>query len=427
MLDQKIYDTYVEILKTELVPAMGCTEPIALAYAAAKAREVLGAFPDHADAYCSGNIIKNVKGVKVPNSDGMMGVEAAVVLGMTGGDASRSLEVLESVTKEDIARTKELLENKICSCHLEEGVANLYLTVVLKKGEESAEVTIENAHTNITRIVKNGAVLFEKEKEAAKKTADKSLLNMKDIVAFAEEVKLADVEEVLSRQVEYNTAISEEGLRGSWGAEVGRTILESYGDDIKYRAAARAAAGSDARMSGCALPVIINSGSGNQGMTCSLPVIEYAKELGKSREDMLRALCISDLIALDQKRYIGPLSAYCGAVCAGAGAGAAITWLSGGTQAEIENTVVNTIANVGGIICDGAKSSCAAKISAAVQAAILGHQMAMKGRVFGTGEGIVMDTPEDTVKAVGYVGRVGMKQTDVEVLNLMIGKADPAL
>ena len=377
-MDKKIYDTYVRILEEELVPALGCTEPIALAYAAAKAGEVLGTFPEHLTVACSGNIIKNVKGVTVPNSGGMKGVEAAAVLGLTGGDAI---------------------------------------------------VVIEDEHTNITRIEKNGNVLFEKEEpevQAAEitddETPDKNLLNLEDIIAFANEVRMEDVEDVLERQVKYNTRIAEEGLKNPWGAQVGRVVLEEFGDDVKWRAVAKAAAGSDARMSGCSLPVIINSGSGNQGMTCSLPVIEYGHAMKKTEEEIYRALCVSNLVALNQKRYIGSLSAYCGAVCAAAGAGAGITYLHGGTLEQLENTVVNTIADAGGIVCDGAKPSCAAKISTALQAAILSHKMAMRGLTFGRGEGLVMDCPEDTIKAVGYVGRAGMKQTDVEILNLMIGK-----
>lgn len=253
---------------------------------------------------------------------------------------------------------------------------------------------------------------------------DKSLLNLKDIISFANEVALNDVREVLERQIAYNTAISDEGMKHTWGAGIGPMIIEEYGNDVKWQAIARAAAGSDARMSGCSLPVIIISGSGNQGMTCSLPVIEYARQTDKPQDKLLRALCISNLVAQDQKRYIGPLSAYCGAVCAAAGAGAGITYLCDGTAEQIENTVINTIVNVGGIICDGAKPSCAAKIFSSLQAAFLAHTMAMKNIRFETGEGLAMKTAEDTVKAIGYMGREGMRQTDVEILNLMIGKTD---
>lgn len=428
-MNRKIYNEYVTILESELVPALGCTEPIALAYAAAKAKEVLGKMPDHITMRCSGNIIKNVKGVKVPNSGGMKGIEAAAVLGITGGDPSQALEVLEHVTDREIDEAEKLLKAGFCDCVLKDDVANLYIEAyaVCKKTEKSeALVVIEDEHTNITHIEKDGQVLFHKEKkeycQEREKTPDKSLLNLEDIITFANEVQITDVEKVLGRQIKYNTRIAEEGLRNPWGAQVGRVVLEEFGEDVKWRAVAKASAGSDARMSGCALPVIINSGSGNQGMTCSLPVIEFGKELKKSKEEIYRALCVSNLVALNQKKYIGSLSAYCGAVCAAAGAGAGITYLCGGTLEQIENTVVNTIADAGGIVCDGAKPSCAAKISTALQAAILSHKMAMRGLTFARGEGLVMDCPEDTIKAVGYVGRAGMKQTDVEILNLMIGK-----
>ena len=428
-MNRKIYNEYVTILESELVPALGCTEPIALAYAAAKAKEVLGKMPDHITMRCSGNIIKNVKGVKVPNSGGIKGVEAAAVLGITGGDPSQALEVLEHVTDREIDEAEKLLKAGFCDCVLKDDVANLYIEAyaVCKKTEKSeALVVIEDEHTNITHIEKDGQVLFHKEKkeycQEREKTPDKSLLNLEDIITFANEVQITDVEKVLGRQIKYNTRIAEEGLRNPWGAQVGRVVLEEFGEDVKWRAVAKASAGSDARMSGCALPVIINSGSGNQGMTCSLPVIEFGKELKKSKEEIYRALCVSNLVALNQKKYIGSLSAYCGAVCAAAGAGAGITYLCGGTLEQIENTVVNTIADAGGIVCDGAKPSCAAKISTALQAAILSHKMAMRGLTFARGEGLVMDCPEDTIKAVGYVGRAGMKQTDVEILNLMIGK-----
>ena len=428
-MNRKIYNEYVTILESEPVPALGCTEPIALAYAAAKAKEVLGKMPDHITMRCSGNIIKNVKGVKVPNSGGMKGVEAAAVLGITGGDPSQALEVLEHVTDREIDEAEKLLKAGFCDCVLKDDVANLYIEAyaVCKKTEKSeALVVIEDEHTNITHIEKDGQVLFHKEKkeycQEREKTPDKSLLNLEDIITFANEVQITDVEKVLGRQIKYNTRIAEEGLRNPWGAQVGRVVLEEFGEDVKWRAVAKASAGSDARMSGCALPVIINSGSGNQGMTCSLPVIEFGKELKKSKEEIYRALCVSNLVALNQKKYIGSLSAYCGAVCAAAGAGAGITYLCGGTLEQIENTVVNTIADAGGIVCDGAKPSCAAKISTALQAAILSHKMAMRGLTFARGEGLVMDCPEDTIKAVGYVGRAGMKQTDVEILNLMIGK-----
>ena len=424
-MDKMLYDNYVNILHSELIPALGCTEPIALAYAAAKAREVLGQFPDCIKVCCSGNIIKNVKGVTVPCSGGLKGIDVAATLGVVGGNAADALQVLQGVTDEDRAKTVELVQKGFCDCTLKEGVANLYIEARVEKGQEYAEVTIVNAHTNITRIVKNGQVLEEHPDDTTvENKLDKSKLNVHDIIEFANTVNLEDVREVLQRQIDCNSAISDEGLKNPWGAQVGRTLLETYGDDIKIRARARAAAGSDARMSGCALPVVINSGSGNQGMTASLPVIEYAKELQVGEEKMLRALVVSNLIALEQKKYSGSLSAYCGAVCAGCGAGAAITYMCGGTMQEIEDTIINTIANVGGIVCDGAKPSCAAKIAASVEAAILAHHMAMKNRVFACGEGLVQENADATIKSLGYVGRVGMKQTDIEILNIMIGKTE---
>lgn len=424
-MERELYENYLHILEAELVPALGCTEPIALAYAAAKAREVLGTFPEHLSLLCSGNIIKNVKGVTVPNSGGLKGIDVAATLGAVGGNAEKALEVLTGVTDADRARTAELIREGFCDCTLKEGVANLFIEARAEKGADYAMVRIVNKHTNITKIEKNGAVLEEHPEDAsAQKGIDKSKLNLHDIIAFANTARIEDIRPVLKRQMDCNTAISEEGLKHPWGAEVGRTLLETYGDGIDIQARAAAAAGSDARMSGCALPVVINSGSGNQGMTVCLPVVTYARGKGLSEEETLRCLAVANLIALEQKNYIGSLSAYCGAVCAGCGAGAAITYMCGGSLQQIEDTIINTIANVGGIVCDGAKPSCAAKIAASVEAALLGHHMAMKGRVFACGEGLVQESADETIRSLGYVGRVGMKQTDVEILNIMIGKTD---
>ncbi|MDO5540074.1 MAG: L-serine ammonia-lyase, iron-sulfur-dependent, subunit alpha [Eubacteriales bacterium] len=424
-MDQNLYQNYVKILRNELIPALGCTEPIAIAYASAKARATLGCFPDSVEMCCSGNIIKNVKGVTVPNSGGLRGIDIAATLGIVGGDADRELEVLEGVTQEDIERTKELVANGFCQCKLQEGVENLFIVAKVMKGEHYAEVTIINRHTLITKIVKDGEILFEHHvSEDSPEYVDKALLNVKDILAFADEVEIDDIREPIARQIAMNSAISDEGIRNSYGAEVGRTILELYGDDVKARARARAAAGSDARMGGCSLPVVINSGSGNQGMTVSLPVIEFAKDMNISEDKLYRALVVGNLIAIHQKKYIGSLSAYCGAVSAACGAGAAITYLHGGTEEEVGLTIVNTIGNVGGIVCDGAKSSCAAKIASAVEAAILAHSMAMKHHSFQPGEGIVQGDVESTIRSMGYIGRVGMKITDTEILNIMIDRVD---
>lgn len=425
-MEQRIYDEYVSILKNELIPALGCTEPIAIAYASAKARQVLGKMPERLELWCSGNIIKNVKGVVVPNSGGLHGIDVAGILGVVGGCADKELEVLESITPEAIERTKALLEQNFCSCHLIENVENLFIVAKVFAGADSAEVEIASRHTNITRLVKNGQELdVEQHVQFAEhqgKKLDKSLLNVKDILEFADCVKIEDIRDVLENQIQMNTAISQEGLRGSYGAEVGKTLLKYYGDDVKVRARAAAAAGSDARMGGCSMPVVINSGSGNQGMTVSLPVIEYANELGVSREKLYRALVVSNLISIHQKKYIGSLSAYCGAVSAACGSGAAITYLYGGGLADVSRTITNTIGNVGGIVCDGAKSSCAAKIASSVDAAIMAVYMTENSKTFGAGEGLVKNDVEGTIESIGRVGREGMKATDVEILNIMIEK-----
>lgn len=414
----------IDILYSELVPALGCTEPIAIAYAAAKARQVLGQMPEHIDIRCSGNIIKNVKGVLVPNSGGMKGVGAAAVLGVVGGDADLALEVLSKVTQEHIEEAKKLLEEGFFSCQLQEGVANLYIVATVTAGEHTASVTIVNRHTMIAEMTKDGHVIYQlsqyadmqKEKEQAKPWT----LTMEGILDFANTVHLEGVKPLLDSQIEMNSAIAREGLSNVYGAQVGRTLLDCYPEDVRTRARAYAAAGSDARMGGCSLPVVINSGSGNQGMTVSLPVLQYAEKWGISDEKKYRALLISNLTAIHLKHYIGSLSAFCGAVTAACAAGAAITYIAGGTYTQICNTIINTLANVGGIVCDGAKASCAAKIASAVDAAILGHQMSMMGRTFPGGDGIIQDNIEDTIKSIGYVGRVGMKETDIEILHIMM-------
>jgi len=426
-MEKKVYQNYLNILKQEMVPALGCTEPIAIAYAAAKATAVLGDMPEAIEVKCSGNIIKNVKGVTVPNSGGMRGIEAAAILGVVGGDADAELEVLEKVTPEQIEQTKKLVEKRFCTCSLAEGVANLYIAAKVTKGSHCAEVTIINRHTFITKIVKDGKVIFTRDHVAESQTEnpmDKEKMTIEGILEFAKTVHLADVENLISQQIELNTKISDEGLKNAYGAQVGKTLLHVYGNDVRTRARARAAAGSDARMGGCSMPVIINSGSGNQGMTVSLPVIEFAEYLKVPKEKLYRALVLSNLISVHQKKYIGSLSAYCGAVTAAAGAGAAITYLQGGDDDQIGLTIVNTVANVGGIVCDGAKASCAAKIASAVDAALMASALSMHHRAFLPGEGIVQKDVETTIKGMGYIGRVGMKETDTEILKLMIDKVD---
>lgn len=421
-MNQKIYDTYVEILKKELIVALGCTEPIAIAYAGAKVREVLGRMPERCEIMCSGNIVKNVKGVTVPNSGGMKGIDAAAALGIVGGHADRILAVLEDVTPEQIVFTKQLVENSFCKCGLIEGVENLYIVITAYAGEESASVEIRNFHSNITKITKNGDILFFSEsQEDGSSGPDKSLLNVEDILEFGRCVQLQDIREVITRQIECNTAIAEEGLNKAWGAQVGRTLLETFGSDqVAIRAKAAAAAGSDARMSGCPLPVVINSGSGNQGMTVSLPVIEYAKEYQISEDGLYRALVVANLISLHQKKYIGSLSAYCGAVSAACGSGVGIAFMLGASYDEICGIITDTIATIGGMVCDGAKPSCAAKIASAVDCALTAMQMSRKNRVFLPGEGLVKENVEDTIRSVGRMGREGMKSTDVEILRIML-------
>ena len=422
-MNQKVYDSYIKILNKELIPALGCTEPIAIAYAAAKAREVLGKFPEQVVSTCSGNIVKNVKGVVVPATGGLRGIEAATLIGAVGGDPARELEVLTSVTDEDRAKVRELLEKKICHVKLSENKAKLHIIVEMTAGTDSALVEIMHTHTNIIRIEKNGQVLMQEKAGDEEDDDDENiyqLLNLDDIVAFANEVKLEDVADLLKRQVEYNSKIAEVGLTETYGANVGKTLVENYGKSFEVMARALPAAGSDARMGGCELPVVINSGSGNQGMTVSLPVVALAKEMGASEEQLLRALCVSNLTAAYEKRDIGRLSAYCGAISAGAAAGAGMMYLKGGSVSEIGNVVLCTIANVGGVLCDGAKSSCAAKIASAVDAALLAIHLTEKQRTFGSGEGLVKDSLAETVAAISTVAREGMQVTDDVILDVMV-------
>ena len=417
------HQLYLDILKRELIPALGCTEPIAVAYAAAKARQVLGETPEHLVMCCSGNIIKNVKGVMVPNSGGLRGVDVAAILGVVGGDADSELEVLQSITDEHRAKTRELLAAGFSETTLQEGVANLYVKATVTAGDRSASVTILDRHTNITEITKNGEVLHQQEMTLnTGATSTEWALTIAKIKEFAETVELEAIKAIIAPQIELNQAIGRTGLNEAWGQRVGRTLLESYPDTVITRARAMAAAGSDARMGGCSMPVVINSGSGNQGITICNTVMEYVKEWNASEEKMFRALALANLTSVHLKHYIGSLSAFCGAVTAAAAAGAAVTWLAGGSYEQIGMTIINALGNVGGIVCDGAKGSCAAKISCAVEAALLGHYMAMKGRVFQPGEGLVLTDLEETIRSIGHMGKVGMAQTDIEILNIMIDK-----
>lgn len=421
-MDKIQYDNYVRILKEELIPAMGCTEPIAIAFTAAKAREVLGQMPERMVIRCSGNIIKNVKGVIVPNSGGQKGVEVAGILGVVAGKAELELQVISQVKQEDIDKTRMLYSQGICSCELEEGEENLYIRAELTAGQETAAVEVRSKHNHIAKIEKNGQLVLEQNDIIVQKSGDRSKLNIRDILQFANEVNLDDVREIIARQIRYNSAISEEGLTNKWGAQVGQTFLKLGGNDVRIRARAAAAAGSDARMNGCALPVVINSGSGNQGITCTMPVVVYAEDMGADVDTLYRALVLTNLLSLHQKRYIGNLSAYCGAVSAGASAACGIAYLNGADYDVIGKTIINALGNVGGIVCDGAKASCAAKISSAVDAGIMGYEMAKSNLVFPFGEGLVEKDYEHTIQNIGRMGRYGMKSTDVEILNIMIGR-----
>lgn len=418
------YGAYVQILKEELVPAMGCTEPIALAYATAKAREILGSIPDKVVIAASGSIIKNVKSVIVPNTNHLKGIPAAATAGIIAGRAEKELEVIAQVTESEIEQMKQFLQTAdIKVVHADNGIT-FDIIVSVYKGSSYAKVRIANYHTNIVLMEKDGEVLYEIAVEGEKEEGltDRNLLNMKDIWDFAMTVDVKDIKETLDRQIAYNTAIAEEGLRGDYGANIGSVLLDTYGDDIRTRAKAKAAAGSDARMNGCELPVIINSGSGNQGMTSSIPVIEYAKEFDADEDTLYRALALSNLVTIHQKTGIGRLSAYCGAVSAGAGAGAGIAYLCGGGYEEVIHTVVNALAIVSGIVCDGAKASCAAKIASAVDAGILGYNMYKRGQQFYGGDGIVTRGVEETIQNVGRLGKQGMKETNEEIIKIMVGE-----
>ena len=406
------YGAYVQILKEELLPAMGCTEPIALAYAAATARKVLGELPDRVVVGASGSIIKNVKSVIVPNTNHLKGIPAAAAAGIVAGDSDKELEVIAEVTPDETRQMKEFLDNtEIRVEHVDNGIT-FDIIVTLYKGDSYAKVRIANYHTNIVLIEKNGEILKQVEVagEEEEGLTDRSLLNMEDI------------REVLDRQIKYNWAIAQEGLKGDYGANIGSVLLEMSGNDVRTRAKAMAAAGSDARMNGCELPVIINSGSGNQGITASVPVLVYAEEFKVDEDKKYRALALSNLTAIHQKTPIGRLSAYCGAVSAGAGAGAGIAYLCGGGFKEVVHTVVNALAIVSGIVCDGAKASCAAKIASAVDAGILGYNMYIRGQQFYGGDGIVTKGVEATLKNVGRLGKEGMKETNEEIIKIMIGE-----
>lgn len=415
------YQVYITILKQELIPASGCTEPIAIALCAAKARAVLGEKPKRVEIEASGNIIKNAKSVIVPNTGGKKGIEAAAAIGIVAGCEERNLEVLQDVSEDQQKEFLDYLKKTLFSVRIAESELLLDIVIRAYSGSSSSVVRIANTHTNIVYIEKDGRILLNQDimVDQPEMGIDYSLLNVKGIFDFAQTVNIEQVCTILDQQIQYNTAISEEGLNRSYGANIGSVLLSTNCNDVKTRAKARAAAGSDARMGGCELPVIINSGSGNQGITVSLPVIEYAETLHSGKEQLYRALVLSNLIAVHLKTGIGYLSAYCGAVSAGAAAGAAIAYLRGGNYDEIAHTIVNALAITSGIVCDGAKPSCAAKIATAVDAGILGHDMYLHGQQFQGGDGVICESVEDTIQNIGRLGRDGMKETDKEILCIM--------
>ena len=419
MITEQRKEYYVQILKDELVPAMGCTEPIAIAYASAKARATLGSFPTSCDIAVSGNIIKNAKSVVVPHTGGLKGIETAVIAGLVAGNADARLEVLSSVTDEDIVRMHEVVGKLPINVRLFDSDYQFDILVTVTDGENNATVRVTNRHTNIVSITRNGETLFTGEINESIEVKKKDL-SIEEIVEFADTVDIELVKSTLKRQVDYNMAIAEAGLNGNYGANIGKVYLSSYLPDISVKAKAYAAAGSDARMNGCELPVIINSGSGNQGMTASIPVVIYWRELGLDEEKLYRALCISNLSTIHVKQGIGTLSAYCGAVAAGAGAGAGITYLYGGGYKDIAHTLVNALAIDSGLICDGAKASCAAKIATAVENGILGFNLYRSGNQFISGDGIVKKGVENTIDSVSRLAREGMTVTDREILAIML-------
>lgn len=430
-MDKNIQDNFIKILEEELIPAMGCTEPIALAYASARCREVLGAAPEHIDAYCSGNMIKNVRCVSIPNSQGMIGIEAACALGALAGDASKCMEVLEAVDDAGRREAEQFVNDKKCHVEFLDSEIPLHFIIGMNAGTESASVEVRHSHTNITCIRRNGSVLENvsgaenaaggcgsQEKGAA--CADRSQLSIENIRQFADEVDISKVRQLFDRQIQYNMDIAYEGMSGNYGLGLGRVIRETYAESVVTRMKAYACAASEARMGGCDMPVIINSGSGNQGIASSVPVIVYARENNIQSEKLYRALVFSSLLTTFQKEFIGKLSAFCGAVSASCASAAAITYLAGGTIKQIKDTIDNTLANIPGIICDGAKISCAAKIASSLDAAMMGHYLAMKGKAYEAYTGILKEEAGETISCVGYIGKVGMHQTDKEIIKMML-------
>ena len=425
-MKQEILSAYVAILQEELVLATGCTEPIAIAYAAAKLREVLGAEPERIEAEVSGNILKNVKSVVVPNTGGLKGIRPAIAAGIVAGRPEAELQVISEVSEEQQGAIKTYSrETPITVACMDDTPCMLDIRLTGRAGADSAVVRIANHHTNVIHIEKDGEVLLDHPLVASAEDnlQDKSVLNLAEILEFADTVPIKEIEPLVMRQIECNTAIAAEGLTGDWGAAVGCTLLEGS-QDIRTEARAWAAAGSDARMSGCEMPVVIVSGSGNQGITASVPVVRYANHLGYDREKLIRAVAVSDLVTIHQKTGIGRLSAFCGAVSAGIGAAAGIAYLHGECYDIIAETVTTAMGMISGTVCDGAKPSCAAKIAAAVEAGLLSYAMAKHGRRFRGGDGIVTRGVEGTIRNIGILAREGMRETDKVILQIMLNCED---
>ena len=420
----KIYQQYLDILREELRPAMGCTEPIALAYAGARGRQLLGALPEKVTAYVSGSIIKNVKSVIVPNTGRLHGIAPAICAGIVAGAADRELQVISQVSDEQRQALRDYLAATPVEIFQAESELSFDIELLMYRGADFTRIRIVNHHTNVVYLEKNGEVLLNLPVMEASEDhlTDKSCLNIEDIVAFADCLDIEDVRQTVGQQIDFNMALAQEGLEKDWGANIGSVLLNHQGQILSKRAAAYAAAGSDARMSGCEMPAIILSGSGNQGITASVPVAVYARDVGKSEEELLRAVVVSDLVTVHQKTGIGRLSAYCGAISAGCGAGAGIAYLMGGKAHAVAHTVVNAIAILSGTICDGAKPSCAAKIAAAVDAGILGWDMYCDHQQFYGGDGIVTKGVDKTVRNVGRLAREGMKGTNDTILDIMLDR-----
>ena len=411
---------FLSILAEELIPAMGCTEPIALAYAASRAREHMTCDPERIVARCSGNMIKNVRCVAIPNSDGMIGIEAAVALGAFGGNAELGMEVLEAVGPADRRRVREFIRNGACKVEYLDSDAPLHFLIELIAGSDTVSIEVRDAHMNVVSILKNGETLYSRSGQAEIKSADRSALNIETIKNFSDTVEIAKIKKLFDRQIRYNMDIAYEGISGDYGLGIGRMIRSAYADGVVTRMKAYAAAASEARMSGCDMPVIINSGSGNQGIASSVPVIVYARENNIPQEQLYRALAFSALLTIHQKDHIGKLSAFCGAVSASCAACAAVTYMVGGTIKQIKATIDNTLANIPGIICDGAKISCAAKIASSIDAAMMAHFLAMQNKGYDAFTGILKEEAEETISCVGYIGKIGMRETDREIVKLML-------